>query len=69
MAADDADVDLAEGLRQAFVQLTHAPLTDSAKASWHRRLIAITNSAKRDETRARASLRRFLDDWNREFPS
>ena len=70
---DDSDAvaarRLADGLRDAFARLAQSPLTPDEKARWQQRLLAVTNSAKRDTSRSLASLARFNDDWNREFPS
>lgn len=57
---------LSAALRDTFAMLAAAPLPPEDKGRWQQRLIAITNSAKRDLQRADASLRRFLAEWERE---
>jgi hypothetical protein len=57
---------LSAGLKEAFTRLAAAPLDPDERARWQRRLIAVTNAAKRDLTRAEESLARFDHDWNAE---
>lgn len=60
---DTSESDLAEALRRAFVRLAAADLPAQDKARWHQRLVAITNTAKRDTGRTAAKLARFDADW------
>lgn len=57
---------VSDGLKQAFARLAGADLPVDAKGRWQRRLIAITNAAKRDLPRAQEQLVRFDQDWRRE---
>ena len=59
--------DVSGALRDAFAALGQADLPNDDKARWHQRLIAITNMAKRDTTRAREQLARFEADWESEI--
>jgi len=61
-----AFVTLSEGLRGAFDRVGSADLTEHQRGHWHRRLLAITNAAKRDLPRAQAQLDRYGIDWARE---
>lgn len=61
--------ELSDGLRDAFAAVARSPLLPDEKGRWQHRLIAITNSSKRDVTRARASLERFQRDWRDAQPS
>ena len=66
---DDELQRLSEGLKEAFARVAQSQLAPDEKGRWQQRLIAVTNSAKRDQGRALASLARFNEDWHREFPS
>jgi len=57
-----SDVDeVGERLRRAFAALTELP--PSARPRWHQRLIAVTNTTKRDLTGAVEQLDRYDRDW------
>jgi transposase len=56
---------LSEALRRAFAEVSAAGLLPADAARWQRRLIAITNAAKRDLPRALEQMRRFEADWRR----
>lgn len=56
---------LSDALREAFAELTAAGLAGEDAARWQRRLIAITNTAKRDLDRALEQMERFRQDWRR----
>lgn len=61
---DSAAAELvSEWLREAFLRVGMTPLPPQDKGRWHQRLIAITNTAKRDTPRALEQQRRFDDDW------
>ena len=55
---------VSDGLRDAFAQLGQAKLRADEAARWQRRLIAITNVAKRDLPGALEQLERFQADWS-----
>lgn len=54
---------VSEGLRAAYARIGQTEMEAAAKERWHRRLIAITNVAKRDLTRAEEQLERFHADF------
>lgn len=54
---------VSEGLRAAFAEVNEAGLDDAVRERWQRRLIAITNVAKRDLGRAEEQLSRFFEDF------
>lgn len=54
---------LSEALRVSFTEVTESGLAAEEAARWQRRLIAITNTAKRDLPRALAQMERFRADW------
>lgn len=58
-----AFVRVSEGLRDAFARLGEAKLRGDEAGRWHRRLIAISNVAKRDLPGALEQLGRFERDW------
>jgi hypothetical protein len=55
---------VSDGLRDAFAQLGQAKLRPDEAGRWHRRLLAITNVAKRDLPGALEQLERFQRDWS-----
>ena len=55
---------MSEGLREAFAQLGEAKLRPDEAGRWQRRLLAITNVAKRDLPGALEQLERFQADWS-----
>jgi hypothetical protein len=57
---------VSEALRVSFARLASASLTDSSRQRWQRRLIAVTNVAKHDLTRAEEQCQRFQADFERE---
>lgn len=59
-----AFVRVSEGLRDAFARLGEARLRADEAGRWHRRLIAISNVAKRDLPGALEQLERFDRDWS-----
>ena len=54
---------VSEGLRDAFSLVAAAKLRPDEAGRWQRRLIAITNVAKRDLAGAWEQLERFQADW------
>lgn len=54
---------VSDGLREAFAQVSAAKLRPDEASRWQRRLLAITNVAKRDLARALEQLERFEADW------
>lgn len=54
------------GLKEALAALGAAHLPQDQRGWWQRRLVAITNTAKRDLGRAEAEIERFHADWARE---
>lgn len=54
---------VSDGLRDAFALLGEAKLRPDESTRWQRRLIAISNVAKRDLTGALEQLERFQHDW------
>jgi hypothetical protein len=56
-----------DALRDDFAALASASLSASSRERWQRRLIAITNLAKRDLDRAEAQHARFREDLAREL--
>lgn len=67
-APDDANTEVAlrvsTELKAAFDDVGRADIDGADKSRWHRRLIAITNTAKHDVARADEQLVRYRDDWN-----
>jgi hypothetical protein len=59
-------VALTEGLRDAFARVASARLEGQQRDRWHRRLGAITDTARRNLAGAQAQLDRFDEDWARE---
>ena len=57
---------VSEGLRDAFVQLGNTTLAPYQRSRWQRRLIAITDAARRDLPRAQAQLEHYREDWRRQ---
>lgn len=55
---------MSDGLREAFAQVSQARLRPDEASRWQRRLIAITNVAKRDLPGALEQLERFQADWS-----
>jgi hypothetical protein len=53
-------------LKEAFAALEAANLPQDQRGRWQRRLVAITNTAKRDLGQAEAQIKRFRADWARE---
>jgi hypothetical protein len=51
-------------LKSAFAEVANADIDGADKGRWQRRLIAITNTAKHEVTRADEQLVRFRDEWN-----
>jgi hypothetical protein len=58
-------VRISDRLRNAFAQVARAELPSDQKSRWQRRLIAITDTAKRDLVLAEEQLERFAADWSR----
>jgi hypothetical protein len=58
----DGDARLAEGLRQAHRRLAGSHADEAVKARAVERLVAISDAAKHDTTRAARRLERFLAD-------
>lgn len=58
----DDDAQLAEHLRLAQRRVAALDVDDAAKARAFQRLLAISDAAKRDTTRAAARLQRFCTD-------
>lgn len=50
-------------LKLAFQGLASPAVPDADRPDWHRRLIAITNSAKHDLATAETRLDRYWADW------
>lgn len=69
-AGDDAEearrARVGAGLKQAFAALSDPGLAPEEKPAWHKRLIAITNSAKHDLATAEARMERYWADWEAE---
>lgn len=65
-SADDAR--LAKGLRQAHRRLAALEADDAVKARAVQRLLAISDAAKHDTTRAARRLDRFLADLDEDRP-
>lgn len=61
-----AFVTLSEGLREAFDRLGASDVTEDQRGRWQRRLLAITDAAKRDLPEAQAQMDRYRSDWARE---
>jgi hypothetical protein len=55
-----------ESLREGFALLAQADIRDASRERWQRRLIAITNAAKRDLDRAEEQYARYREDFDRE---
>lgn len=55
---------ISEQLKTLFAAVVTADLAPDEKGRWHQRLIAITNTTKRDLNRAAQQLERFVDEWN-----
>ena len=53
---------LGDDLRDAFAALGSAAVTSEQRATFQRRLVAITTAAKRDVDRSREQLPRFWND-------
>ena len=64
VANDDDDATVADQLKVLFADVVAADVDVAEKGRWHKRLIAITNTAKHDVGRAGEQLRRFTDEWN-----
>jgi hypothetical protein len=60
--SDDASTALAEQLREAHRRLAAWDADEATKHDAMRRLLAISDTSKRDTRRAATRLRRFLDD-------
>lgn len=56
---------LAQRLRETHERVEHARVSPDQKARWQRRLIAITDAAKRDLERADDQLTRFVAELDR----
>ena len=54
---------VSDGLRDAFASIAAADIPADEKGRWQHRLIAITNMAKRDVSRASQQLERWTRDW------
>lgn len=52
-----------EQLKLAFAALADPAVPDADRPDWHRRLIAITNSAKHDLATAEDRLQRYWAEW------
>ncbi len=63
-APNPSSAKVADQLKALFCEVVEADLPPDAKGRWHKRLIAITNTAKHDVGRAGAQLSRFIDEWN-----
>lgn len=60
----DLFVAVSEWLREAFARVgTEGELSPEERRRWQQRLVAITNTTKRDLVRAREQTRRFDHDW------
>ncbi|MPZ74678.1 MAG: hypothetical protein GEU74_15925 [Nitriliruptorales bacterium] len=55
---------VSDTLRSAFAAIATADIAPDEKGRWQQRLIAVTNIAKRDVSRAHEQLVRFNDEWN-----
>lgn len=71
--ADEADAvasdAVAAWLRAAFARVGGAPgLTPEERGRWQKRLLTITNAAKRDLPRAAEQTRHFDRDWDAHAP-
>lgn len=68
-----ADIDarrfvaLSQGLRTAFSRLDTVLLLEQERSRWQRRLVGITETARRDLPRAQTELARYEDDWHRQI--
>lgn len=63
---DDAQQRLervSDQLRVGFAALAGPDIDQDEKPAWHRRLIAITNSSKRDLATAEKRLQTYWADW------
>lgn len=58
-------LDVTERLRDLYDRVDSAKASAEQKGRWHRRLIAITNSAKDDLERAEGQLVRFTAELDR----
>lgn len=56
--------DVAEQLKTMFATVVSSDLPPDEKGRWHKRLIAITNTSKRDLPRAGEQMTRFAEEWN-----
>lgn len=71
-AEEDTTIDavrfvaLTEGLHAAFARVAAAKLETRQRERWHRRLAAISDTARRDLGGAQAELDRYHEDWSRE---
>ncbi|HUG85634.1 MAG TPA: hypothetical protein VMM13_13800 [Euzebya sp.] len=54
---------VSEQLKLAFQALASPSVPEADRPDWHRRLIAITNSAKHDLATAEMRLDRYWADW------
>ena len=63
-ANTEAALRVSTELKAAFDEVGRADIDGADKGRWHRRLIAITNTAKHDVARADEQLARYRDDWN-----
>ena len=59
-----ADSELSQQLKSMFAEVVAADIPPADKGRWHQRLIAITNTAKRDLARADEQMNRFVEEWN-----
>ncbi|MGH8896547.1 MAG: hypothetical protein ACRDZ4_05845 [Egibacteraceae bacterium] len=57
---------VSRSLKEALAALGAADLPQAQRSRWQRRLVEITNTAKRDLGRAEAQIERFHVDWARE---
>ncbi len=64
--ADD-QAEVGERLKRAFAALAELPADERPR--WHRRLIAVTNTTKRDLAGAVEQLDRYDRDWAGRTPS
>jgi uncharacterized NAD(P)/FAD-binding protein YdhS len=58
-------VALSEGLRDAFRRLSSPSLQAQERSRWQRRLVGITEVAKRNLPEAQVQLARYDEDWRR----
>lgn len=60
---DDRFRRVSDQLKAGFAALARPDVDDDDRPGWHRRLIAITNSAKHDLATAERRLEQYWVDW------